>query len=1150
MPFPCPQCHVAIKVDASLIPPAGMQCPSCGTLVTSSSAVPLPGMGAVPLPGVGAVPLPGVGAVPLPGGGAVPLPGMGAVPLPGGGAVPLPGVGAVPLPGGMLTPGGAGGFSAPAGSPLAAPGQSLSMEDIFGPSPAPPTPPPAPSWPGSSPPAAALGDIFDGPAPAPPPLPAPPRPAPDEAPAQHLFHGQATGVLDPDQAAREAIARADDPAYQVRKRSGRVIGPFPTSKILEMFKRGELLGSEDASTDGVTWRSMGQIPAFAAAIQEAMASAMAGLEDLPIVKKSDAGAGGAAGEGGEGGGSGVDTMALLEAERLKLGVERKRSMRSQLGPRLVIAGALGTVVIAAGIATNFVTDYGYFGLKLVFPDDAIVEKKEDVGENLPAQQAAGPAEAAPVLIARDTFAAYRQGAEQAERIVASAKDLNPVPDSARKAAALYAQFLAYLVVVEETSSYQPKLSEALAMAAGDELAKAVGEAALAYSQKDWDKGIGLVKPLTDPARPLDPILRSEVWTWVGIGERGKADLNAASSSFDNALQANMRNKLALYLQALNLRDTKVVDGAQEYLSKVIDLDPAHPRASALLGRLLVTNPANRDKGLKLLVEASEGKASEVAAPHQRASAFIGRATLALAEHDYPLALRMSGQAVELTPLDRDVRMTAADIGLRLRDYAAAKANGKKVLELNPDDIEATIAVARADIGNREPLSAYTALQAASKKKSDDAVLYYWFGVAARELSKLDEARKHFDKSAKLDPTRAGPVVELLYDAIDQGKLTDAVKRAADSESKVDAGDRHKIRAAKALAYTRRRAFADAEKEYKKALEENPSDADARAYYVSMLSAQKRVAEGQEQLKEAQTQDSKNPMVVIAHGDVLAASGDLKGALDRYQEAMQIAPNAHQSYVRAARVCAEMRDFGRAKGFVDTAGQLRPGIAEVIAAQAVVVRATDAANAAQLLQQASELAPEEPFYPHELGITFANMAAPLEAVDALKKAVGLDPTYADAYFQLGKVYRDLGRQRDAKDAIERCLKYEPKRVDAWLELADLASTQGDDEGTLKAYERALQANPDNAATTCAMGETLVLRMGGEPRHLKRGVDTLEKCVRLMPTHATAWVTLGNGFKTVGKRKEALRAFKQHLQNVPGDSPETAIARDQIADLEDR
>src|SRR5690606_14532386 len=55
--------------------------------------------------------------------------------------------------------------------------------------------------------------------------------------------------------------------------------------VLGMLQRQELAGNEEASSDGNTWRPLGQIPAFKETIQRAMAAALSGL-DLPGLKDS------------------------------------------------------------------------------------------------------------------------------------------------------------------------------------------------------------------------------------------------------------------------------------------------------------------------------------------------------------------------------------------------------------------------------------------------------------------------------------------------------------------------------------------------------------------------------------------------------------------------------------------------------------------------------------------------------------------------------------------------------------------------------------------------------------------------------------------------------------------------------------------------
>jgi predicted Zn finger-like uncharacterized protein len=1151
--------------SSSAVPLPGMGGGGGVPLPGASSSVPLPGMGGgVPLPGASsAVPLPGMGGgVPLPGASSgVPLPGMGGgvplqgassgVPLPGASSgVPLPGMGGgVPLPGmggGVPLPGmGAGpplpGFSSPPALAVPPP-KASSMADIFDDA---DLPTPMSSSPPPSKPALSMSDIFGD-------------ENNNDAPLPTPFHGNNSVVVNTGGAAGmntlldfiddagKADAAQKQEQYRIRKRSGRVLGPFDVATVLQMFARGELLGSEEASTDGVTWRTLAQIPAFSETIQKAMASALGGLDDLPVPR-------GAEKKPAPNDELAVGTEDLLKAEKAKEQVERRRrEAQNKRGSKLMAAVAVGVViavVVVVGVAAEFATPYGWFFVNLWNPtpaDDPGKKPVVAVVEAPPPPPSYGDEVPSADLLRRDTYAAYRQGAEQAKRLVDSRKSVTPFPEDGRKAAADQARFLAYLIVVEDMPAFLPELQGALALAGGDEIGVAIGKAAVAYATQKWDEGIAIMKPLADPARSLPGPQLAEVDVWLALGHRGKGDIDGAMKQLDNALQADMGSLAALSHMALLASQSGDPESATHFMDKVFALSPNHPRSRILKGTLLAASSETLEEGKATLLDMSEGKGAEAASPAQRANAYIERAQVAISARAFPEAMRLLGAAVALVPQNRSFRIRAVEFAIRLREYSVAREHAKALLDQNPGDPAGIVALARAKMGTKDTLGAYTDLQVALKTNPDDATLNFWFGVAAKEMGKLQEARAQFEKAQKLDPKAADPVVENIIDAIERGKLTDALKMADAALETVNTGERYRVRAVKAYVYARRRQFAEASTDYVRALNENPRDSDTRARYAEALVGMKNLVEAEKQVSEAMLMDGKNPAVLLAAGDVAKARGELKQALDRYEEAMQLAPSAHDAYVRAAIVAARLKDPQRARGLAETAGQLRPNNPDVVVAQALVVAVNDPKQASTLLTQAAEAAPEDPQLPYLLGDVFIQMGGQLEAVDALRRAVTLAPGFDDAWYLLGKVNRELGRNDEAKRCYTEVTKLDKTRSDAWVAIADILATTGDDAGALDAYEKALKAEPANPGSVCAMGETLVLRMGEDPKNLKRGAETLERCVKLNKVHPSAWKNLGNAYKTLNKRKEAVAAYKQHLVVTP-DDPENSIIRDFIVDL---
>ena len=1140
-------------------------------------AVPLPGGGGggVPLPGSGGgIPLPGAGAgggIPLPGsGGGIPLPGMGGgIPLPGGGGgIPLPGSGGgIPLPGmggGIPLPGSGGGIPLPgmgAGIPLPGMGPGVplpgaapmrvaqtpsmpSMSDIFGDdAPAPPATPPV-----TSKPAASMSDIFGD--------------MDSDAPLPTPFHGNNSVVVQTNNGMNSLLDFIDDAGkadgaqkmeqFKIRKRSGRVLGPFDVQTVLQMFARGELLGSEEASADGVSWRSLAQIPAFSETIQKAMASALGGLDDLPVPKGMDL----PTPKKGKGTVPANDDLAvgtddLLKAEKAKENVERRRrEAEGKRGSKVMAAVAVMSVVgvvAIVGVAAEFVTPYGWFFHQLISPPAVeVATAPVAVVEAPPAAPSYGDEVPAATLLRRDTYAAYRQGAEQAKRLVDARKAVSPFPEDGRKAAAEQAHFLAYLVVVEDMPAFVADLQGALALAGDDEFGIAIGKAAVAYSAQKFDEGLAIITPLTDPAKSLPGPQLAEVDVWVALGLRGKGDIDGAMKKLDDALQVDLTSLLALSHQAMLASVSGEPEAATMFMDKVFALSPVHPRSKILQGTLLASASATVEEGKAILTDMSEGKGSDAASPAQRAQAYIERAQISISARAYPEAMRLLGAAVALVPQNRSFRVRAVDFAIRLREYTVAREHAKALLEMSPGDPAGVVGLARAKLGTKDSLGAYSDLQVALKSKPDNAALTFWFGVAAKEMGKVEEAKAQFERAQKLDPKSADPVVENVLDAIERGKLTDALKLADAAIDQVNSGERYRVRAVKALVFARRRQFAEATADYQKALAENPRDTDTRAHYAEALVAMKRVPEAEAQINEAMLMDGKNPAVLMAAGDVAKARGELKQALDRYEEAMQMAPNAYEPYARAAVVAAKLKDPQRARGLAETAGQLRPNNPDVIVAQALVTAVQDPKQAATLLTQASEAAPEDPLLPYLLGTTYQSMGGTIEAIDALRKAVALAPNYDDAWFALGKVNRELGRNDEARRCFTEVTGIDKTRADAWVEIADILATTGNDAAALEAYEQALKAEPSNPLSVCAMGETLIVRMGEDAKSLKRGAETLERCVKLNKTHPSAWKNLGNAYKTMNKRKEAVAAYKQHLVVVPTD-PENAIIGDFIVDL---
>ncbi len=97
----------------------------------------------------------------------------------------------------------------------------------------------------------------------------------------------------------------------------------------------------------------------------------------------------------------------------------------------------------------------------------------------------------------------------------------------------------------------------------------------------------------------------------------------------------------------------------------------------------------------------------------------------------------------------------------------------------------------------------------------------------------------------------------------------------------------------------------------------------------------------------------------------------------------------------------------------------------------------------------------------------------ESIAASRKAIGLDPNYAEAYAMLGEAL-SIG-DKDHTEAIEAyrtAIKLEPDLLTAYRQLGMLLSVGEDEKGAEEIYRRAMGRDPEKMASRFDLGRLLV------------------------------------------------------------------------------
>lgn len=112
-----------------------------------------------------------------------------------------------------------------------------------------------------------------------------------------------------------------------------------------------------------------------------------------------------------------------------------------------------------------------------------------------------------------------------------------------------------------------------------------------------------------------------------------------------------------------------------------------------------------------------------------------------------------------------------------------------------------------------------------------------------------------------------------------------------------------------------------------------------------------------------------------------------------------------------------------------------------------------------LERAAALSPDSAAVWNSLGAAHAESGAYALSVEHFRRAIALDPAFADAHSNLGYVlFRELEQYEEGAAALERAIVLGANRLEVRLNWAIVLQQRGDDEAALAVYDDLLDADP--------------------------------------------------------------------------------------------
>jgi predicted Zn finger-like uncharacterized protein len=1160
MKVACPHCHASYNLDDRRIPDKGLnvRCPKCRDTfpvrreqaATADGAVPLPAPppaaaaaqrppeGAVPLPGSSA-PRPSVIAPPPPAPAVPPAPfdleppgaaGPVELPAPPGAAVPLPGPAAAgadaaapfaapqddPFPGppevfaeaeevpaapspfgdpdpdAAASPFGADDFPVPREAADAVPAAPVPLPELATPEPFPA--PPAASEPlgfgevefGSAPrepaPEAPAGDPFV----APPPPPAEAEPPPPAEELEMLFG---------DGAAKPAPAGA---GYMVRRRSGKIFGPFEEAQIVEMLGKGELLGNEDVSLDrGETWSALGGVAAFG--------------EVLRSVTSAPAGARPAAQKGVPFG----DRMAGAKV------VEGTGRARPPLKGAIVAVAAVLLVLAAAGAGAGL-TKYGFFFLKLFRRADA-------------AKVAALLGEARAPLD-RAEYAADRAALAAAARAVATD------PESP-EAAALHAAIVATLELRHgapaEAIDQARNAADRLEADAKESLPARVARLAVTLATAPGAATLPHETALEQAAGKAAP--DAETIALLARSALARGDAARAAALFSRLEGLRPGTARAAHGAALALLARRDVDGAKVALAKVLAASPDHLPTLLELAAIAEASGDAAEAEARLAPLLAPGAEAKLA-PAERARALALRAELlARVSARHAEADEAFEAAAKADPRLVEARLGLAAHRLRRGDHAGA------VAALDPVAAQAAAVPALGALRIRALSAAGRALDASSlaeqalKANPGEPSLLLARAAALDASGKDDEAIPLYRDAAARDPAAFEPRLGLGRIALERRDLAQARVELA---AAVEKGPREPAaHAALAELAAAEGDTGQAEKAFQAALAADPEYAPAEIGLAKLALVRGDTAGARARLERGLAVDPRSVEGHVAHATLLWRAKDLAGAEKGLQLAVELDGRNAAALWRLGAVKLERgEDVDGAVQRLTAASNEDPRSAEIRQwLGRALLKKGETPGAISQLRKAVELEPKSAQHRVHLGIALERSGALLEAVEEYRGAAAADPKSAEAHERLGLLFAGNGRFEDAAASYEKAIAAEPRTARFRIALADCRARLGKYDDAARGYREVMKADPSAVQVVYKLARAL-----HEGEGAKVALPWYERAARAESANPMPHYYLGYLYKERGQKAKAAAEFRRFLELKP-DADEKKDIEAEIEDL---
>lgn len=256
----------------------------------------------------------------------------------------------------------------------------------------------------------------------------------------------------------------------------------------------------------------------------------------------------------------------------------------------------------------------------------------------------------------------------------------------------------------------------------------------------------------------------------------------------------------------------------------------------------------------------------------------------------------------------------------------------------------------------------------------------------------------------------------------------------------------------------------AEKAYKKAIEENASDATAWQMLGVLYYQRKSVQKAFECFERSLNIDPENLPAWINFGVMLEFERRPEDALVAFEEVLKRNPTHAEALHMKGFVLNGLGKYAEAASALRLATQIEPLHTSAWFQLGNALSELRSLNEAETaFKKATELDPQNHEAWNNLGNTYLHLGKGQEALGALRRAHQLQPAHTEIMVNLGYALYTCGLLSEAGPLLEQATKRAPKNVKAWRTLGQAQMQFKRPEKAIECYNKAVSLNPADAST---------------------------------------------------------------------------------------